>query len=153
MWSLTLRRIGRTGGAEKFRASARNDFFDSIGQTEKHSARADVFRSSPKNGHWFSTPQKHYADRMLWNFLEPRRVRAWSSSGCRWTSLNFTGQKRLLAQPTYAAWEAFSPRRSSRLVVPRQVAPRQLLFEERAMFPARESPPIVLRLCCLLNAF
>jgi hypothetical protein len=55
MWSLTLRRIGRTGGAEKFRASARNDFFDSICQTEKHSARADVFRSSPKNGHWFST--------------------------------------------------------------------------------------------------
>ena len=26
------------------------------GQTGKHSARADVFRSSPKNGHWF-TPQ------------------------------------------------------------------------------------------------
>jgi len=33
------------------------DFFNSIGQTEKHSARADVFRSSPKNGREFSTPQ------------------------------------------------------------------------------------------------
>src|SRR5713226_8345620 len=22
---------------------------------------------SPKNGRWFGTPQKHYADRMLWN--------------------------------------------------------------------------------------
>jgi hypothetical protein len=28
-----------------------------LGQTEKHSARADVFRSSPKNGRWFGTPQ------------------------------------------------------------------------------------------------
>jgi hypothetical protein len=37
-------------------------------QTEKHSARADVFRSSLKNGHWFSTPQlQRHADRMLWN--------------------------------------------------------------------------------------
>jgi hypothetical protein len=27
------------------------------GQTEKHSARADVFRSSPKNGHCFSRPK------------------------------------------------------------------------------------------------
>src|SRR3981189_178577 len=27
------------------------------GQTEKHSARADVFRSSPKSGRWLSTPQ------------------------------------------------------------------------------------------------
>ena len=25
------------------------------GQTEKHSARADVFHSSPKNGRWFKT--------------------------------------------------------------------------------------------------
>src|SRR5882672_3970890 len=37
------------------------------GQTEKHSARADVFRFSPKNGRRFSTPPKHCADRMLWN--------------------------------------------------------------------------------------
>ena len=36
------------------------------GQTEKHSARADVFRSSPKNGRWFSRP-KHDADQVLWN--------------------------------------------------------------------------------------
>jgi hypothetical protein len=28
-----------------------------MGQTEKHSARAHVFRSSPKNGRWFSTPK------------------------------------------------------------------------------------------------
>jgi hypothetical protein len=28
-----------------------------MGQTEKHSARADVFRSSSKNGRWFSAPQ------------------------------------------------------------------------------------------------
>jgi hypothetical protein len=34
------------------------DFFDSIGQNAKYSARADVFRSSPKNGRWFSRPQK-----------------------------------------------------------------------------------------------
>jgi hypothetical protein len=27
-----------------------------MGQTEKHSARADVFRSYPKNGHWFGRP-------------------------------------------------------------------------------------------------
>ena len=33
-------------------------------QTEKHSARADLFRSSPKNGRWFSMPDK-YADQML----------------------------------------------------------------------------------------
>ena len=26
-----------------------------LGQTEKHSARADVFHSSPKNGRWFNT--------------------------------------------------------------------------------------------------
>ena len=26
-----------------------------LGQTEKHSARADVFHSSPKNGRWFKT--------------------------------------------------------------------------------------------------
>jgi hypothetical protein len=38
-----------------------------LGQTEKHSARADVFRSSPKNGRWFRHP-KYYAVRMLWNF-------------------------------------------------------------------------------------
>jgi hypothetical protein len=31
------------------------------GQTEKNSARAYIFRSSPKNGHWFSQP-KHCAD-------------------------------------------------------------------------------------------
>jgi len=30
MWSLTLPRIGRTSGAEKFRSSVRKDFFDSI---------------------------------------------------------------------------------------------------------------------------
>ena len=43
-----------------------------MGQTEKHSVRADVFRSSSKNGRWFSTP-KHYADRMLSNIVEQCR--------------------------------------------------------------------------------
>jgi hypothetical protein len=28
-----------------------------FGQTEKNSVRAYVFRSSPNNGRWFSTPQ------------------------------------------------------------------------------------------------
>jgi hypothetical protein len=28
-----------------------------MGQTEKHSARADVFRSSSKNGRWFRRPK------------------------------------------------------------------------------------------------
>jgi hypothetical protein len=44
-----------------------------MGQTEKHSARADVFRSSPKNGHWLGTPQNfpkiENADQLLWNLL------------------------------------------------------------------------------------
>jgi hypothetical protein len=44
------------------------------GQTEKHSARADVFRSSPKNGRWFSRP-KHYADRTLWKIRRTTALR------------------------------------------------------------------------------
>src|SRR5882672_3482397 len=32
----------------------------------KHSARADVLRCSPKNRRWFSAPQKHFANQMLW---------------------------------------------------------------------------------------
>jgi len=34
MWSLTLARVGRAGGAEKFSSPARKTFFDSIGQAE-----------------------------------------------------------------------------------------------------------------------
>jgi hypothetical protein len=38
------------------------------GQNAKYSARADVFRSSPKNRHWFSRPQNI----ALWNFDRAR---------------------------------------------------------------------------------
>jgi hypothetical protein len=40
----TLPRVGRTSGAKTFRSLARKDFFDIIGQTEKNSVRAYVFR-------------------------------------------------------------------------------------------------------------
>jgi hypothetical protein len=39
-----------------------------MGQNAKYSARADVFRSSPKNGRWFSRPQNI----ALWNFDRAR---------------------------------------------------------------------------------
>jgi len=51
MWSLTLPRVGRTSGAKTFRSLARKDFFDSIGQTEKNSVRAHVFRFALELGH------------------------------------------------------------------------------------------------------
>jgi hypothetical protein len=51
MWSLTSPRIGGTSEAKKFRSSAEKDFFNSIGQTEKSSIRADVFRYFPESGH------------------------------------------------------------------------------------------------------
>src|SRR5437899_1709121 len=35
-----------------------------VGQTEKHSARADVFRSSPKNVHWSSARRKNVATKL-----------------------------------------------------------------------------------------
>ena len=46
-----------------------------MGQTEKHSARADVFRSCPKSGHWFGMPENISADRMLWNFRATEHYR------------------------------------------------------------------------------
>jgi hypothetical protein len=46
-----------------------------LGQTEKHSARADVFRSCPKSGHWFGMPENISADRMLWNFRATEHYR------------------------------------------------------------------------------
>jgi hypothetical protein len=39
-----------------------------LGQTEKHSAPGDVFRSSPKNGPLVYAP-KYCADQLLWNLL------------------------------------------------------------------------------------
>jgi hypothetical protein len=54
-----------------------------MGLTEKHSARADVFRSSPKNGRRSSTPQKHCADRMLRN-ISAKQVISFATKLYQW---------------------------------------------------------------------
>src|SRR6266852_6406667 len=50
MWSLTLPRAGRASGAEKFRSSARKDFFNSIDPTQTSNLIAlwaDVSHTAP----------------------------------------------------------------------------------------------------------
>jgi hypothetical protein len=51
-----------------------NGIMSELGQTEKHSERTDVFRSSPENGRWFSRP-KRYADRTLWKIRRTTALR------------------------------------------------------------------------------
>ena len=51
-----------------------NGIMPELGQTEKHSERTDVFRSSPENGRWFSRP-KRYADRTLWKIRRTTALR------------------------------------------------------------------------------
>src|ERR1700736_3476897 len=48
----------------------RSGMMSQLGQTEKYSARADVFRSSSDNGRGFSARKGRYADRRSWR-LQP----------------------------------------------------------------------------------
>jgi hypothetical protein len=54
----------REGGGKRLTAQCRwARPMSGLGQTEKYSARADVFRCSSDNGHGFSTRKGRYADR------------------------------------------------------------------------------------------
>jgi hypothetical protein len=74
MRALTRLRMGTDWQPQNLSESADADRMSAVGQTEKHSERADVVRSSPKSGRWFSRP-KHYADRTLWRIRRTTALR------------------------------------------------------------------------------
>ena len=54
------------------RGSPENPQKSALGQTEKHSARADVFRSYPKNGRWFRRPKQTLRGSNLMEFCSDK---------------------------------------------------------------------------------
>jgi hypothetical protein len=60
MWSLTLSRVGRTSGAEKFGPAAKKYFFDTIDPTEtsavQHFCNANYSPKAHSTHHWSENP-------------------------------------------------------------------------------------------------